>query len=95
VDRHQTEANQTAEALDARIPVAPTSRRWNGQPYFIRAAQPLHGLQQQIEIEAALHLDHGQPLRQPIPYSHCIAAVHLALHLEPGSFQELLHGWIK
>jgi hypothetical protein len=95
VDGQQAEAHQPAEAPDARIPIASTSRRWNSQPYFICTTHPFHSLQQQIEAEAPLHFDHGQPLWLPFPYSHCIAAVHLALHLEPGSFQELLHGWIQ
>jgi hypothetical protein len=94
VDNHQTEANQPAEAPDARIPITSTSRRWNSQPYLICIAHPFHGLQQQIEVETALQLDHGQPLWLSIRYSHRIAAVHLAFHVKPGRFQKLLHGWV-
>jgi hypothetical protein len=95
VDGQQTEANQPAEAPNARVPIASTPRNGNSQPDFICTTHPFYGLQQQIEAEAPLHLDHGQPLWLPFPYRYCIAAVHLALHLEPGSFQELLHGRIQ
>jgi hypothetical protein len=44
MDSHQTESEQPAEASDARIPIASTSRRWNSQPYLICTAHPFHGL---------------------------------------------------
>ena len=95
VDSHQSEPEQPAEAPDTRIPVAPTSSRWDSKPYLICTPHPFHSLQQQIEVEATLHLHHGQPLWLSISYSHYIATVYLAFHVEPGSFQELLHGGVE
>jgi hypothetical protein len=95
MDSHQSEAEQPAEAPDARISITSTSSRWDSQPYLICSAHPLHGLQQQIEVEATLHLDYCQPLWWSISYSHYIAAVYFAFHAEPGRFQELLHGGVE
>src|SRR5262249_296832 len=69
--------------------------RRHGEPDLVRRAAAIHGLQQESEIEAELHLDDCEPHRGAVANRGDVAAADLALAGKPRPFEEALYRRIE
>jgi hypothetical protein len=95
VDGHQTEADQSAEAVHTPISITTPSSRGDGEPYFIRRSHVVDRLQQQLEAEPKFHFYDGNMQRLAIAHGENIAAMDLAFDAETRSLKEAFYGRIQ
>jgi hypothetical protein len=75
------------------LPAAPACR--HREPHLVGRPPPVDRLQQQLEIEAKLHLHHDQLRRLAILRGDDIASADFAFDAEARRFEEALHRRIE